>query len=45
MVNGDGDNLKGRLFMGIVAVDDVASNSNDGSDSVVISGLAGREEK
>ena len=42
MVNGDDDNVKGRLFMSIVAVDDVASSSNDGSDSVVSSGLAGR---
>ena len=28
--------------MSIVAVDDVVSSSNDGSDSVVSSGLAGR---
>ena len=31
--------------MSIVAVDDVASSSNDGSDSVVSSGLAEGEEK
>ena len=30
------------MFMSFVAVDDVASSSNDGSDSVVSSGLAGR---
>ena len=42
MMNGDDDNVRGRLFMSIVAVDDVASSSNDGCDSVVSSGLAGR---
>ena len=45
MVNDDDDNVKGRLFMSIVAVDDVASSSNDGSDSVVSTGLAGRVGK